>query len=193
MRAVGRGFRRRYERYGNRRHADAVDGVDGDGRNDDRYAFMDHWNVRAYSTNYLRTVMSVQCFLDGLIGGGGGGTIANDDECDDDVGDRRRRRRRKVTYAGGGLRRYYADVGMHERVAHMDMPVWTTTEDMKERSCGSSVGVGPVVGDDDRESLRRVRVQVRDKEFDTLNAFDKHPRMMHHLVRDVIATERFQR
>ena len=29
---------------------------------------MNSWDVRAYSTNYLRTVLSVQCFLDGLLG-----------------------------------------------------------------------------------------------------------------------------
>ena len=30
--------------------------------------FLDVWNVQAYSTNYIRTVMSVQSFLDGLLG-----------------------------------------------------------------------------------------------------------------------------
>jgi hypothetical protein len=30
--------------------------------------FLDSWDVKAYSTNYLRTILSVQCFLDGLLG-----------------------------------------------------------------------------------------------------------------------------
>mmetsp|Transcript_15460 Transcript_15460/g.24000 ORF Transcript_15460/g.24000 Transcript_15460/m.24000 type:complete len:483 (+) Transcript_15460:146-1594(+) len=31
-------------------------------------AFLEQWDVRVFSTNYLRTVMSAQCFLDGLLG-----------------------------------------------------------------------------------------------------------------------------
>ena len=87
----------------------------------------------------------------------------------------------------------------------MNMPVWTTMEDVWGRHSPSrdggpaGVGVGRhdamMAGDDDDivMSTRGVMVQVRDREIDTLNAFDKYPRMMHHLVRNVIATERFQR
>jgi Histidine acid phosphatase. len=32
--------------------------------------FTDHWHIQAYSTNYLRTVKSLQCFLDGLFSDG---------------------------------------------------------------------------------------------------------------------------
>lgn len=32
--------------------------------------FTDYWNVQAFSTNYLRTVKSLQCFLDGICGVG---------------------------------------------------------------------------------------------------------------------------
>ncbi|KAL3770122.1 hypothetical protein ACHAW5_009663 [Stephanodiscus triporus] len=172
MREAGWGFRRRCERFGRRVAAGGSGGGGGDrgggGGGDDLYSFLDHWNVEAYSTNYLRTVMSVQCFIDGLIG---------------DRPGNEQNRRQKI-YAGGGLRRYYRDIGAYERVAHTDRPIWTTEEDM--------VGNGND-GKDERQRHRRIRIQVRDKEIDTLNSFDKYPRTMDRLVKDVIATERFQR
>mmetsp|Transcript_17448 Transcript_17448/g.25437 ORF Transcript_17448/g.25437 Transcript_17448/m.25437 type:complete len:166 (+) Transcript_17448:450-947(+) len=35
--------------------------------NGDVERFTDDWEIKAYSTNYLRTVKSCQCFLDGLL------------------------------------------------------------------------------------------------------------------------------
>lgn len=32
-----------------------------------RYPFLEQWDIQAFSTNYLRTVKSVQCFLHGLL------------------------------------------------------------------------------------------------------------------------------
>ena len=60
MRTNGRRFHNRYEQYGF--HLDDIV------TSDDDNGFMQSWDVRAYSTNYLRTVLSVQCFLDGLLG-----------------------------------------------------------------------------------------------------------------------------
>jgi hypothetical protein len=60
MRTNGRRFHNRYEQYGFR--------LDDIATSDDDNGFMQSWDVRAYSTNYLRTVLSVQCFLDGLLG-----------------------------------------------------------------------------------------------------------------------------
>lgn len=37
---------------------------------DNEEPFTDHWHIQAYSTNYLRTVKSLQCFLDGLFSDG---------------------------------------------------------------------------------------------------------------------------
>jgi hypothetical protein len=42
-------------------------------------------------------------------------------------------------------------------------------------------------------SVYTVKVEVRDKQIDTLNAFDRRPQIMNDLVKDVIATEQFQR
>lgn len=146
MREVGKKFRRRYEQFGHR--------VGANNSNEERYSFFDHWDIQAYSTNYMRTVMSVQCFLDGLIG-----------KCSQN--------QNKIN-AGGGLKQYYKDMGTYESLAYSG--IRTTAEDMEMNSAGSTI-----------------RVQVRDKKVETLNAFDKHPKMMDELVKDVIATEKFQR
>ena len=148
---MGKKFRHRYERFGHT--------VGSISREDDKkYSFLQNWDVQAYSTNYLRTVMSVQCFLDGLIG-----QSPNNDGIST--------RSQSQIYAGGGLKQYYKDIGRIEKWAHLGM--WTTEEDIPIDS--------------------EIKVQVRDKEVDTLNAFDKHPQMMNGLVKDVIATESFQR
>lgn len=151
MREVGRRFRDRYENYGHK--------VNTKARDDESYAFLDHWDVHAYSTNYLRTVMSAQCFLDGLIG-----TRTNQQKAV--AADK------NAVYAGGGLFHYYKDAGFHEQLELLNKTLLTTEEDMKGNS---------------------VAVEVRDKQIDTLNAFDRRPRMMNDLVKDVIATEQFQR
>ncbi|KAL9181968.1 hypothetical protein ACHAXT_012311 [Thalassiosira profunda] len=159
MRRAGRAFRARYARFGRR-----LDGGDGrDAKDALYYSLLDHWDVRAYSTNYLRTVMSVQCFLDGLIG-----------RCPDDNNVNSAVKGNGI-HVGGGLERYYRDAGRIERWAHSDLALWTQDVDL----ANADEGV--------------VRVQVRDKEIDTLNAFDRHPRMMNDLVKDVIATDDFQR
>jgi hypothetical protein len=47
--------------------------------------FLHSWDVQAFSTNYLRTVLSAQCFLDGLLGTGCFvPTRADDIELEDD-------------------------------------------------------------------------------------------------------------
>lgn len=61
MRTNGRRFYNRYEKFGF--HLDDVSCP-----SEDDNGFLQSWEVRAYSTNYLRTVLSVQCFLDGLLG-----------------------------------------------------------------------------------------------------------------------------
>lgn len=164
MRDVGRRFRSRYEKYGHR-----VNGIlhDNGTSNDDKsYAFLDHWDVQAYSTNYLRTVMSAQCFLDGLVG-----TKLNNIQQNSNMNVQANTDR--VVYAGGGLSNYYKEAGFHEQIELLNKSTLTTEEDM-------------------RHSSSKVLVQVRDKQIDTLNAFDRRPQMMNDLVKDVIATEHFQ-
>ena len=57
----GRRFFIRYDRHGH--HCRTSSGIKAD-------AFLHSWDVQAFSTNYLRTVLSAQCFLDGLLGTG---------------------------------------------------------------------------------------------------------------------------
>lgn len=148
MRCVGKRFRQRCDRFGHHHHSKEVNG--------EKRSFLEDWDTQAYSTNYLRTVTSVQCFLDGLIG-----------YHNSNVGEHRQK---QLLHAGGGLRRYYKDAGRHE---HMDPSTLTSSDDVLEQ--------------------RPLQVQVRDKAVDTLNSFDKRPKMMNDLVKNVISTEGFQR
>ena len=160
MREVGRSFRRRYEKFGHRVHNNNNNSQSSNNHSNN-YTFLDHWNVRAYSTNYLRTVMSAQCFLDGLIG------TKRVRGHDDDYGGNN-----NVVYAGGGLSHYYKDAGYHEQLDLLNKSILTTGEDIGHHT---------------------VTVEVRDKQVDTLNAFDKRPQMMNDLVKDVISSEQFQK
>ncbi|KAL7508486.1 hypothetical protein ACHAWX_000730 [Stephanocyclus meneghinianus] len=163
MREVGRRFRNRYEKLGHR--VSIPDSKD----DPSSYAFLDHWEVQAYSTNYLRTVMSVQCFLDGLIGSRNDGQTQK--RC------KTANKSSRIIYAGGGLSHYYKEAGFHEQLELLNKSMLTTEEDMGHAIGGRST----------------VKVEVRDKQIDTLNAFDRRPKMMNDLVKDVIATEQFQR
>jgi hypothetical protein len=199
MREVGQKFRRRYERFGfqcergsgatSTAAATTTDAAatnsstSRDDENSQQYSFLDHWDVKAYSTNYLRTVMSVQCFLDGLIGKYPQPNHSSDDEINNSNNCKRQ------IYAGGGLKRYYMDIGEYERCVHLDRPTWTTSADMTRTNAMSTDDTADTAGDDNYQ----IPVQVRDKDIDTLNMFDKYPEMMNGLVKDVIATERFQR
>jgi hypothetical protein len=199
MREVGQKFRRRYERFGfqcergsgatstaaaTTTDADATNSsTSRDDENSQQYSFLDHWDVKAYSTNYLRTVMSVQCFLDGLIG-----KYPQPNHSSDDGNNNSNNCKRQI-YAGGGLKRYYMDIGEYERCVHLDRPTWTTSADMTRTNAMSTDDTADTAGDDNYQ----IPVQVRDKDIDTLNMFDKYPEMMNGLVKDVIATERFQR
>ncbi|KAL7472883.1 hypothetical protein ACHAXS_013265 [Conticribra weissflogii] len=191
MRGVGKRMRKRYERFGYRIENGCRDGAS---TGKEEYYFLDHWDVKAYSTNYLRTVMSVQCFLDGLIAAPGvdekfdaNNPAITDNECNllllgDDAA---KAKNTNTFYAGGGLPRYYkdyyGDVAKYEQLMHQDPSTLTTYRDMERLASYSP------------SRSTEIKVQVRDKIADTLNAFDRFPQMMNGLVRDVIATERFQR
>lgn len=66
----------RYKRHGYRqRSAGGDDNVDHSGKDPKKirnyrsgYDFLETWDMNVYSTNYLRTIMSAQSFLDGLLG-----------------------------------------------------------------------------------------------------------------------------
>jgi hypothetical protein len=62
LRETGHRFFNRYNHHGY--HLPDHDNFSYEGAQD----FLDAWDVAVYSTNYLRTVMSVQSFLDGLLG-----------------------------------------------------------------------------------------------------------------------------
>jgi len=103
--------------------------------------FLDVWDVKVFSTNYLRTVLSVQSFLDGLLG---------------------TRIFASIRDKSSTLTQHHGMIPQHDDVpspVHMD-------------------------------ALLRVRVRGRDD--DTLNAFDRDPDMMAALVSEVMSDPEFQ-
>jgi hypothetical protein len=107
--------------------------------------FLDVWDVRVYSTNYLRTVMSVQSFLDGLLGTGCSASLQDRDDKNEPK----------------------------HSVENMRIPNHSS-----------------VPKDSSDDAL--LRVQVRGRDEDTLNAFDRNPDMMAELVSEVISSPEFQ-
>lgn len=105
---------------------------------------LDEWNISCYSTNYLRTIMSVQCFLDGLLSKSISKTSGSTNKIDS-----------------------YQDVSIENYFSSSNSNVNSYTKD-------------------------EVTIEVRDRQQDTLNAFDKHPEYMEKLIRDVINTSDFQ-
>ncbi len=104
--------------------------------------FLDVWDVKVFCTNYLRTVMSAQSFLDGLLG-------------------------TKVFSS------------LHEKSLQHDFA--------KSDSIPQHSDVPSPHAD---ETL--LRVQVRGRDEDTLNAFDRNPELMSELVADVMSSRDFQ-
>ena len=60
MKLLGKNMARRYHRHDESQTSDTSSSSSSS-------SFLQQWNIQAYSTNYLRTVKSVQCFLDGLL------------------------------------------------------------------------------------------------------------------------------
>lgn len=111
----------------------------GDGSDSSSTSFLEEWNVKAYSTNYLRTVMSAQCFVDGLI-----------------------------------FSSFDSDQTTH---SYEQLPV----EQFKTNRPSK----------DDTFHNNEPIIQVRNRNKDTLNAFDKNPELMKRLVSDVVSTMEF--
>lgn len=102
--------------------------------------FLDVWDVKVYCTNYLRTVMSAQSFLDGLLGTKVYSTLCQQSR---------------------------ENVATDHIPRHGDVPIPHADEAL-------------------------LRVQVRGRDEDTLNAFDRNPDMMAELVSEVMSSQEFQ-
>ena len=104
--------------------------------------FLDVWDVKVFSTNYLRTVLSVQSFLDGLLG-----------------------------------TRIFASIRDNSATTKLETGVEIPHH-------------GDVPDLVDGKAL--LHVQVRGRDDDTLNAFDRDPDKMTALVSDVMSHPEFQ-
>jgi Histidine phosphatase superfamily (branch 2) len=130
LQTSGRRFAIRYDRHGH--HCKREDG-------DLVKSFLDSWDVQAFSTNYLRTVLSVQCFLDGLLA--------------------------TSTYTP-----CFKDRILLEDIDALYVPDHSDFSHPKD----GMVSIG-----------------VRDKTIDKLNAFDRNPALIKHLVTQVVTSPDF--
>ena len=110
--------------------------------------FWEDWDVHAYSTDYLRTVKSVQCFLDGLL-------LVNKLHNNDNHADKSNRWLQRTSFENMSVEDY--------RDNHIN-------HDVKDAN---------------------IQVEIRDRNIDTLNAFDRDPDLMKQLVTEVVETEHF--
>jgi hypothetical protein len=66
---LGARLYKRYHRHGYHQQTQQKSSNEGDNEDKAR-TFLNAWDMKVYSTNYLRTIMSAQSFLDGLLGAG---------------------------------------------------------------------------------------------------------------------------
>jgi hypothetical protein len=128
--------------------------------------FLLTWNVKVYSTNYLRTVMSAQSFLDGLLGTScfPQAAVSPIPHGDDSLS---AWQSRGISFPPGLSPRKVKE----ERVPDHS---WSRFEE----TMGTD---GEVV----------VPVTVRDQHCDTLNPFDRVPRLVDSLVGEVMRSPKF--
>ena len=121
MKAVGESFARRYKPT-----------------NEDWH---NEWEFQCFSTNYLRTTMSLQCLLDGMIG-----------------------------LSTGDRNTYQSPLSLSQ-TSYENVPA----QDIMERA----------------QTKKSISIQVRDRKVETLNAFDKYPKVMKSLVQDIVGASTF--
>jgi Histidine phosphatase superfamily (branch 2) len=114
--------------------------------------FLTIWDVKVYSTNYLRTIMSIQSFLDGLF----------QTQCYS---------RSKSTSSNNSQDRTYdPNIIKEERIPSLSLNHSHDT---------------------DKTTNPLVTVNVRNARCDPLNAFDRNPTLISHLVSEVMSTDDF--
>jgi len=135
--------------------------------------FLAAWNVRAYSTNYLRTVLSAQSFLDGLLG----------THCfspsEDRVRDIEVREERDLP-----------DHGSYRDGAHRRRQQQQQQQQPQQRRHGHTTSNHDEKNNGDDDVI--VPVTVRELSRDPLNAFDRNPDMIAELVSEVMTSKSFQ-
>jgi hypothetical protein len=117
---------------------------------------LNYWDVKGYSTNYLRTVMSVQCFLDGLLSSSPS-TSTSSKTKDATTNDYTNDYTNEHSYEQLSIEEFKATRSSLFNLFNNEEPI----------------------------------IKVRDRNEDTLNAFDKRPDFMKKLVGDVVSTPHF--
>lgn len=142
-------------------------------------AFLRKWKIMAYSTNYLRTVLSLQSFLDGLLGT----NLYQPTSTRDKMDFTSMRPKEWPIPDHNFIRTPYDDDAEYEA-----------------EGFGSDYEADPrdnvlrlhLTGKKKPATRPKVFVRVRDQSCDNLNAFDRNPDLMRDLVNDVMQSVSFQ-
>lgn len=144
--------------------------------------FLKTWRISAYSTNYLRTVLSVQSLLDGLLNT----NLYNPESTREDMDYTKMSPREWPVPDHNFIQTNYYD---------------EEEEEYNREGYGSDWEADPrnnvlnLYLERDRAKEKRkpkVFVRVRDQSCDNLNAFDRNPDLMRDLVSDVMQSPSFQ-
>jgi len=129
--------------------------------------FLSKWDVKGYSTNYLRTVMSLQCFIDGLL---------------------------YSNTAPNHNNKNSQPPPPHSYQVWSEQEYKANRPPLFNHDDGTNPNPNPnpsTSNNNNNNKSNNPIISVRDRKEDTLNAFDKHPEFMKKLVADVISTPQF--
>lgn len=180
MQEKGRLLRERYDPSFRRSSSSSSTLTGHDNKNTDSdNQFLKQWRISAYSTNYLRTVLSVQSLLDGLLNT----KLYLPEETRDDK-----------DYTK--LRAKEWPVPDHNFIP---TPNYDTDSDDEDEEDDDDLknNVKQIYLSSNRTNKQerrrpKVFVRVRDQSCDNLNAFDRNPDLMRDLVGDVMQSSSFQ-
>jgi Histidine phosphatase superfamily (branch 2) len=149
--------------------------------------FLKQWRIAAYSTNYLRTVLSMQSLLDGLLHT----QLYNPDRTRDDVDYTNMRPEEWPVPDHNFVRTTPYDTDSDEDKEHDE----SSADDEYGRNPWEPSYKDNLTHNPQRRKPKRkpkVFVRVRDQSCDNLNAFDRNPDLMRNLVGDVMESKSFK-
>lgn len=144
--------------------------------------FLKQWRISAYSTNYLRTVLSVQSLLDGLLNT----HLYTPEKTRDDIDFTKVRAKEWPVPDHNFIQTASYDTDSDDDDSDDDDDEEDLQNNVKQIYLSSNRS--------NKQERRRpkVFVRVRDQSCDNLNAFDRNPDLMRDLVGDVMQSNSFQ-
>ena len=142
--------------------------------------FLKKWRISAYSTNYLRTVLSVQSFLDGLLGT----DLYEPTDTRENTDITGMRPQERPVPDHNFIRTPHDDEAAYEAEGYgSDYEADSRNNVLRMQLGGNSAR---------KKKTPKVFVRVRDQSCDNLNAFDRNPDLMRDLVGGVLERSSFQ-